>query len=801
MAIALDAISSGRTSSGGITLAHTTGSLTNGVMYVLIGLQDSNHANMPVTGVTYGGVALTKIRSDEAVGNVRSEIWRLKNPAAGAANVIVSTTGSLGETAAIVITLSGVDQSTTEEANQGTTGSSSSPSQSITTLTNSAWILTVCTAESTFSSNGTGQNTAATLTDQSYENTRGSYEEKATAGADTQSFGLGSSQPYAISTVAVKPAASGTASNSERSAKLTGTSSASLAISTVGTSDLEKTTVTLIGSITAVGASTVTRRGFQYNTVAYPDKEVYEDGDFGAEQYSLGVTGLSAGVTYYFRAFATDSAGTEYGNWETLTTPASTYNVTINGIDRTADVLNQTIQIEDAINDQQNTIAFVLVDLSSNGIPNPDEEIIITMEDGTIIFGGFVTEVTLDKNGGTVMATINGIDYARLLDRNLVHKSYENMTDKAVIEDIVATYCAGSGITTTNVLSGVTIDQISFNYVQPSQAIRKIAELTGRNWYIDYEKDIHYFPMTTNQAPFDIDSSNAEYTNLKISKDASQIKNRVYVRGGTKLSDPTTYSVKGDGVMTQFVLPDKPHDVSVTVNGVAKTLGIKNIDTSGYDWYLNFQEKYIEQDSGGGVLATTDTLAVTYTYDIPILVAIENPASIAEHGQHEFAIFDKQITTTQAARDRASAELTDYANNVIEGSFRTYTTGFKSGQYINITLTEYDVADDYIVQNVTARSLGSGLFVYDVSIASVKTMGIIRFLIQLLEANRNIITLDDNEVVDELFNVADLLISDSLVDSLTIDSAGAYRTWCVDSLDSSPATRARWNLFEWGGNS
>jgi hypothetical protein len=264
------------------------------------------------------------------------------------------------------------------------------------------------------------------------------------------------------------------------------------------------------------------------------------------------------------------------------------------------------------------------------------------------------------------------------------------------------------------------------------------------------------------------------------------------------LSDFTTYSTKGDAETTKFLLPDKPHDVSVTVNSVSKTLGIKHIHTSGYDWYLNYEEKYIEQDSGGSVLGTSDILEVTYKYDIPILVAIEDTASIAEFGQREFAIFDKSITTTQAARDRATAELTDYANNIIEGEFDTYTAGFVSGQYINIELTEYDVDADYIVQSVTAHSFGAGNFRYKVKLASAKTMGIIRFLIELLEANKNLIELDENEVVDELYNIEDRLLSDSLVDALVTDSTGPYFTWCEPSPAGEISTRMRWEMFQWG---
>lgn len=584
-------------------------------------------------------------------------------------------------------------------------------------------------------------------------------------------------------------------------------------VTTQAASSIAQTTTTGNGNILDVGNADATRRGVQVNTSATapppaaPGHDFYEDGTFSTGAFTTSITGLTPGQTYYYRAYAKNVAGTSYGSWVSFTALSATYNVTIASIDRTADIVQGSLQIEDVINDKQNTCRLKLVDRSGNGIPANDDEIVITMNDGTKLFGGYVVDVSLSsiKQTGVVFASISCVDYSRLLDRNLVHKTYEDMTDADIISDILTTYCAGFGITAGNVVEGVTIDQISFNYLQPSQCLRRICDLTGRNWYIDYDKDIHYFPLTTATAPFDIDSSSTGYINLNLAKDASQIKNRVYVRGGTKLSDFTTHSEVGDGEMTKFVLPDKPHNVTVEINRagagyVEETVGIKNVDTSGYQWYLNFQEKYLEQDSGEVVLTSSDIMRVTYKYDIPILVAVENTASILANGVREFAIFDKSITTTQAARDRASAELTDYANNIIEGSFETHEPGFISGQYININLSAYDINDDYIVQRVIAKSQGAGKYIYKVSIASAKTMGIIRFLIELLEANKNLITLDDNEVVDELLSLTDSLLSDSLLDSVDIDSAGPYRTWCVDSLETTE-TRAVWNLFEWGGDS
>lgn len=477
-----------------------------------------------------------------------------------------------------------------------------------------------------------------------------------------------------------------------------------------------------------------------------------------------------------------------------------TYEVSIAGLDRTGDILNATISIDDNVNDVANTLSLKMIDRSGQGVPQTDDEITVQLADttGTRIFGGVIVKESRKTKGiGAVEISIQAVDYTRLLDQVLVHKSYEDMTDKAIIEDIVATYCAGSGITTTNVAVGATINQIVFNYVQVSQAIKKLAKITNRYWYIDYNKDIHYFTANSEVAPFNITDTSSDYFDLRISKDSTQLKNRIYVRGGTKLSDQTQYDEKGDGEKRIFVLPEKPHEVTVQVNGVTETLGIKNIDTSGYDWYLNFQEKYIEQDSGGAVLTDTDTLTVFYSYDVPVLVAIEDGDSIIENGVHEFAIFDNTIRTTQAARDRAIAELVDYKNDVIEGAFSTYEPGFVSGQTININRSDYGVNDDYIIQSVKLQSLGGGMYKYNITLASSKTMGILRFLINLLEQNRNQVTLDTDEVVDELFTLNDSLLADSLLDSLVIDSAPPYATWSFTG-DTSP-TRARWNLFQWKG--
>lgn len=790
-------VSTGETVGGNLIINHTIASGADGLLVVSISTQNASDALSEVISVNWNGIALTRaIFSAPTNKDVRAEIWYMVEPAAGTYNVEITTAGSVWQ-GAVVSNWYGLEPTAQPHTYGSSDGYGPTESVSLTPVSSNTLIIDAISSEAARTSVGGGQTSLATDQGSTDQNVSASYKVFGSTGATTMNNVMGGgSEPWAGVAVAFNATDSFITPPS---------------VITLPATNVTQTMATGNANVTSSGGSTVTRRGFQFNTTEFPDKQSYEDGSFTTGLYDLPIPGLNPSsnellvpnTTYYFRAFATTPLATVYGEWLSFTTLPTLYNVTIDGIDRTKDVINASITIDDIVNDQQNTCGFRLIDRTGNGIPSNDDEVTITLDSGEKIFGGYIVATSLaSKRSGVVEVSIQCVDYARLMDRNLVHRTYEGMTDKAIIEDIVDRYCEGSGITTINVQEIATIDQIAFNYVQPSQALRKIADETSSNWYIDYNKDIHYFPLVTNPAPFNITSASNKYINLKINKNSKQIKNRVYVRGGTKLSDFTTYNEVGDGEKTQFVLPDKPHDVTVEVDRgagyIEESVGIKNVDTTGYDWYLNYQEKYLEQDSGEIVLGNTDKLRVTYKYDIPILVALENQASIEEFGVHEFLIVDKSITTTESARSRASAELTDYANNLIEGSFETYEPGFVSGQYINISLPAYGINSDYLVQRVSARSFGAGNYKYTVSIASAKTMGIIRFLIELLEDNKNRVEVDNNEVVDELLIYTDQLLSDSLLDSLTIDSAGPYATWCTDSLQSSPSTRAVWDLFQWG---
>jgi uncharacterized protein (TIGR02145 family) len=84
------------------------------------------------------------------------------------------------------------------------------------------------------------------------------------------------------------------------------------------------TTATSGGNITNNGGTSVTQRGVVWSTSPNPTTANSQSSDgSGTGNYTSTLTGLSSNTTYYVRAYATNSAGTAYGNQLNFTTTAN----------------------------------------------------------------------------------------------------------------------------------------------------------------------------------------------------------------------------------------------------------------------------------------------------------------------------------------------------------------------------------------------------------------------------------------------------------------------------------------------
>lgn len=92
-------------------------------------------------------------------------------------------------------------------------------------------------------------------------------------------------------------------------------------INTLPASSVSSSSATLYGNVTSDGGAAVTERGVCWSQ--YPDPTVSESHTtvgVGHGMFTSSLTNLQSATTYYFRAYAINSAGISYGNTESFTT-------------------------------------------------------------------------------------------------------------------------------------------------------------------------------------------------------------------------------------------------------------------------------------------------------------------------------------------------------------------------------------------------------------------------------------------------------------------------------------------------
>lgn len=165
--ISFDATSNStyQAASGSYNWSHTVGTGNNQILVVSVGLLSVANS---VTGITYNSVALTKLRADVSVsGTVRTEIWYLVAPAAGAHSVAV-TLNTASVSGSVASSYNNVDQTSPVDAQNGGTAvtgaGGGSASVSTTTVTNAAWLVDAVASPDTAITVGSGQNSRGNIT-------------------------------------------------------------------------------------------------------------------------------------------------------------------------------------------------------------------------------------------------------------------------------------------------------------------------------------------------------------------------------------------------------------------------------------------------------------------------------------------------------------------------------------------------------------------------------------------------------------------------------------------------------------
>lgn len=441
--------------------------------------------------------------------------------------------------------------------------------------------------------------------------------------------------------------------------------------------------------------------------------------------------------------------------------------LSIDSVDKTSIVKFGSLKKKDNINQQVDTLDFVIDYHAGQTFRPATGSLVELTEDAETLFSGKLYKVSKKHDGtGKVKYSVKCKDHTIDLNRLMVNETYENMTVNDIISDILTNFSDGT-FTTDNVDCDITIVKIVFDRVYVVDALQRLANSTGYSFYVDYDKDIHFFATNTELAPFNLTDDGGYHIldSLQFDDDLSQIRNRVFVKGGEVEGNDRTELFDGTGTKKQFKLANKFASIpTVTVDASPVTVGVDFLDNEDdYDCFWDYNNTYIRFKDSTIPASGTDNIEVTGTPLYNLVVQVEDAISIDTYGVYEYKKIDKTIKSREEAVALAQTELTAYKNGLIEGSFDTYQNGLRSGQVINIQSDLLDIDEDFLIQSVSLTQVTTETDIYHVELATLRTVNMIQFLINLLKSGDLLIEDKGDTVLEKtVFPVETITIEDTI---------------------------------------
>jgi hypothetical protein len=405
----------------------------------------------------------------------------------------------------------------------------------------------------------------------------------------------------------------------------------------------------------------------------------------------------------------------------------------------------------------------------------------LSLYDSTgLIWAGTVTETEAIISGLMITWQITATDWGYLLNGILIRDNYSQLDPHDIVLDIIAQAdpLGAKGFTTNHVQKGnFLIPSIKFNYQQPSKALQSLANLIGWDWYIDPNKDVHFFLGDVDDgvgeggiAPIFVNTTGGyngadiEWNSLDVDVNITNMQNSVFVIGGTypktftAITTPDTFLTDG---IRQFFSVSYPYysptavsfeavPITVTLAGTPQTVGIANQDDpASFQVMYNSAQRWVQFTAGAP--GSGQTVKVFGTAKVPIIAHASDASSIATYGEYQGVITDTKILSVPEAQQRALAQILQFGHPVYDVKFKTLIPGCKIGQAINFDLTAFGLTDTLIIKRIEVTGFvpgANGMLEYQIEAIGSDVVTFTDLMQSILQQESNQTTVDDSTVTE-----------------------------------------------------
>lgn len=188
---------------------------------------------------------------------------------------------------------------------------------------------------------------------------------------------------------------------------------------------------------------------------------------------------------------------------------------------------------------------------------------------GVVQFAGYISRTKRaqlgDESGEYTQIDCDCNDWTIILEQTVVPMAtFSGQTDRAIVQSLIGTYAPKLTALTANIASTTTLTYWEVKDKTLRQALDELRELTACEYYIDYDKNLHWFTEGTFAAPFGLTTevSPGEYRVDDYTRDSIKPINRCIVLGGligtteikVQYDDPVSQSIYG---VYEWVITDR----------------------------------------------------------------------------------------------------------------------------------------------------------------------------------------------------------------------------------------------------